>query len=157
MTFQAKIVANCFLQRDFANGIATISPMKLQKLVYCFHGWFLAIEDKPVIDTHFQAWPYGPVEENLYHIFKPFGDQAITDYAMSWDGDEEKAFVVAEKNNEKFYGILKVVIDKYMPLSALQLSTLTHQPGTPWSKTREEGKMNISNDLIKEHFRGIVE
>ena len=94
MAFQAKLVANCFLQRDFGGGHMTITPMKLQKLVYFLHGWNLAIVDEPAIDSQFQAWPYGPVEEGLYHIFKPFRGNPITEYAMSWDGDEKKAFVV---------------------------------------------------------------
>lgn len=61
MAFLAKIVANCLLQRDFEDGRATISPMKLQKLVYLLHGWNLAIAEEPAIDSQFLAWPYGPV------------------------------------------------------------------------------------------------
>lgn len=156
MAFLAKIVANCFLQRDFEDGRATISPMKLQKLVYLLHGWNLAIANEPAIDSQFLAWPYGPVEEGLYHIFKPFRGNPITEYAMSWDGDEKKALVVEKADNEIFYKIFDFVVSRYMPMTALQLSTLTHQPGTPWSITRGKREMVIPNELIKEHFKGIA-
>jgi len=154
--FPVKYVANCFLQRDFEDGHPTISPMKIQKLVYCLHGWHLAITDQPAIDGVFEAWPYGPVEEELYHIFKTYRNAPITDYAKSWSADEQKPFVVSNTNN-KFYEILDYVARKYMPFSALQLSALTHQPNTPWSITRNEGSDIISDDLIKNHFRGLVD
>jgi uncharacterized phage-associated protein len=153
--FHLKHVANCFLQRDFEDGVPSISPMKIQKLVYCLHGWHLAITDGPAIDGHFEAWPYGPVEEDMYHLFKPYRDRPISTYAMSWEGDEQKAFVVNEKNRE-FYDILDFVAKKYMPFSALQLSAMTHQPGTPWSLSRSTGGGVIDNELIKQHFRELA-
>ena len=156
MAFPIKHVANCFLQKDFEDGVATISPMKLQKLVYCLHGWHLAITDKPAISEDFEAWPYGPVEDSLYHMFKPFGNSSINQYAPSWDGDTQTALVVSKDNNAEFYGILDFVIEKYMPFSALQLSAMTHQPGTPWSKAKLAGHSIIENDLIKDHFRGLA-
>ncbi len=156
MTFPVKHVANCILQRDFQDGVATLTPMKLQKLVYMLHGWHLAITDDPAIDGDFEAWPYGPVEEDLYHLFKSFKNRPISTYAYSWDGDEKRAYVVAEQGNEEFYDILNFVIEKYMPFSAGQLSTMTHRPGTPWSITRDSGVEIIENDLIKRHFREIA-
>lgn len=150
-----KHVANSFLQWDFENGEASITPMKLQKLVYLAHGWNLAINDGPLIEEKFEAWPYGPVEEDLYHIFKPYRDNPITDYAKSWAGNEKKAFVVA-KTSTFFHDILNRVINKYAHFSALQLSALTHQDGTPWSITRANGWAEIPDDMIKNHFRELA-
>lgn len=156
MGFPVKHVANCFLQRDFEDGCATISPMKLQKLVYCLHGWHLAITGKPAIDGQFEAWPYGPVEEDLYHLFKPYRNKPISAYAPSWDGDEKKAYVVAQNGNDEFYDILNFVAGRYMPFSATQLSAMTHKPGTPWSITRDKCETFIPNELIQEHFRSLA-
>ena len=154
--FPVKNVANCFLYRDFQDGCATISPMKLQKLVYCLHGWHLAITDRPAIDGHFEAWQYGPVEESLYHIFKEFRNRPINSYATTWDGEEQKAFVVAPKGNKDFYDIFEFVVDRYMPFTPLQLSAITHKPGTPWSITRDSGGAIIDNELIADHFRKLA-
>ena len=126
--------------------------MKLQKLVYCLHGWHLAIFDEPAINEEFSAWQYGPVNEELYHIFKEFGNRPITEYAESWKDDEWVAYVVGKKNT-KFHSLFNAIIEKYMPLTAVQLSSLTHMEGTPWDQTnRQKGGGIIPNKLIKEHF-----
>lgn len=156
MGFQIKHVANCFLQRDFEDSCATITPMKLQKLVYCLHGWHLAITGKAAIDGAFEAWPYGPVEEDMYHLFKAYRNRPITTYAQSWDGDEQKAFVVPQNGNKEFYEIMDFVAGRYMPFSATQLSAMTHKPGTPWSITRDSGQAIIPDPLIQEHFRTLA-
>lgn len=150
-----KSVANNFLQWDFTNGVASTTPMKMQKLVYLAHGWNLAINDCPLVDENFEAWPYGPVEEDLYHMFKQYRNNPITDYAKSWVGDVEKAFVVPASATY-FYEIFDRVISKYAHFTALQLSALTHQDGTPWSITRANGWSEIPNDLIRDHFRGLA-
>lgn len=151
-----KHVANCFLQRDFEDQCATITPMKLQKLVYCLHGWHLAITGKPAIKGNFEAWPYGPVEEDMYHLFKSYRNKPITAYAKSWDGDEHKAFVVAQSKNKEFYDILDFVAGRYTPFSATQLSAMTHKPGTPWSVTRDNWGTIIPDILIQEYFRTLA-
>ncbi|KLI63584.1 hypothetical protein AAV99_07435 [Aurantiacibacter marinus] len=155
MTLPLKSVANSFLQADFRDGFASISPMKIQKLVYLAHGWNLAINDEPLISEKFEAWPYGPVEEELYHIFKQYGNGPIRDYAKSWAGNEEKAFVVSDANSG-FYDIFNRVMQKYGHFTALQLSALTHQPGTPWSETRANGWPEIPDDMIRDHFRELA-
>ncbi len=155
MAYSIKHVANCFLQRDFEDRCPTITPMKLQKLVYCLHGWHLAITDQPAIDGHFEAWPYGPVEDELYRLFKSFRNQPITSYAMTGMGEEAQAYVVSDTKTE-FHSILEFVVRKYMPFNALELSTMTHQKGTPWSIVRERRQQIIPNDLIKQHFRALV-
>ncbi|MGB3456369.1 MAG: type II toxin-antitoxin system antitoxin SocA domain-containing protein [Litorimonas sp.] len=126
--------------------------MKIQKLVYMMHGWHLAILDEPAIDGSFEAWPYGPVEDELYHVFKQYRSNPIKTYANSWVGGESKSFVVS-KSKVDFHDIFNRVFDKYMPLSATQLSSLTHQPGTPWSQVRANQGSMIPNDMIRDHFR----
>lgn len=155
MTLPIKYIANNFLQYDFTNGSASTTPMKIQKLVYLVHGWYLAVHGEPLIDESFEVWPYGPVQEDLYHLFKGYRNTPITSYAKSWVGDQEKAFVVSDTNTN-FYDVFNEVIQKYMNFSALQLSALTHQDGTPWSITKEMCEGTISNDLIRDHFRGLV-
>jgi len=155
MTFPVQWVANSFLQRDFSDGVATITPMKIQKLVYMMHGWHLAITGEPAITGEFEAWPYGPVEDELYHLFKQFRSKAIKNYATTWVGDTPKAFVVSDDKTE-FHSIFDKVVSKYMPMTALQLSSLTHQPGTPWSQVRGTGGGKIPNEMIEQHFREIV-
>ena len=130
--------------------------MKLQKLVYMAHGWNLAINASPAIDSHFEAWPYGPVEDDLYHIFKTFRNNPIKEYALDYSGPEKSAYVVNQSKNPSFYNVIDLVCTKYLRFSAEQLSAMTHQQGTPWSQVRANGGGVIPNQLIADHFRSLV-
>src|ERR1700736_6544090 len=79
-TYDARAVANYFLQRANAEGIP-ITPMAIQKLVYFAHGWMLAVYGRPLINQRIEAWEYGPVIRDLYQQFKRFGDLKITEPA----------------------------------------------------------------------------
>ena len=153
MTFQIEHVANCFLQRDFEDGYASITPMKLQKLIYILNGWHLAVTGGPVVREPFRAWQYGPVEPGLYRLLKHYGNKPISEYLTTYEDGESNAYVVA-KGNTDFYELLNIVIKKYMALGALRLSALTHQPCTPWDNTTRGGA--IDNADIMNHFRGLV-
>lgn len=151
MTYPIKHVANCFLQEDFKSGTANITPMKMQKLIYYLHGWHLAITGEPLIAENFQAWQYGPVEEGLYHLLKNYGGNPVTEYLKEWGSDWNKSYIVAT-SDVRFYEIFNVVYKKYMPFNALQLSTMTHRPGTPWDEARKHGNPIIENNAIKQYF-----
>jgi len=100
--------------------------MKLMKLVYIAHGWNLAYLDDPLIFERVQAWQYGPVIESLYRGFKRFGNSPVTMGAFS------ESLPVAIDQCEPSFNILKKVWEKYSPVPALGLSSLTHKSGTPW-------------------------
>ena len=134
----------------------TISPMKIQKLVYLAHGWYLAVKGKPLIDDPIQAWHYGPVIPNLYQEFKKYGEGPIKRFALEYNPYTNEPLTVASPNDESTIQILNKVYDFYGGFSAIQLSNLTHKQGTPWADTWGEGDIPsgtpIDNDKIKEHF-----
>ena len=153
MTYDTKAVANYFLELAEANR-QTVSPMKLLKLLYFAHGWYLAIAGKPLLNEAIQAWSYGPVVPSIYHEFKHFGNDSITTPA--------KGAKRIEGGDEAFVRkLLQKVWDIYSPFTAVQLSRMTHQEGSPWSETVETYKgsedyfphsMEIEDGLIKEYF-----
>ena len=64
--YSAKAIANAFLQRAF-NEKKAIGQLKLQKLVYIAHGYYLALTGgNPLVNEPFEAWDYGPVNRTLY-------------------------------------------------------------------------------------------
>lgn len=141
MPYDAKAVANFFLDRSEEEK-TTLSPMKLQKLVYFAHGWYLAFKKNPLIHEPVEAWMWGPVIPSLYHEFKDFGNAPITRHATELDIDQktnmEVRFVVPEipsddSEEARFSRALIVrVWDVYKNFVASQLSNMTHEPGTPW-------------------------
>ncbi len=159
MAFDSKAVANHFLDLAESENEA-ISPMKIQKLVYIAHGWYLALTEKPLLDEYVQAWKYGPVIPTLFHEFKRFGREAITEPATDFD-PRNNTFAKTIMSDDKYVkAILEKVYEVYGDFTAIQLSNLTHQPDTPWAETwaKSEGtrNVNIENELIKGHFQELA-
>lgn len=157
MTYSAKSIANFFLEHAKEAG-QSISPMKLQKLVYYANGWYAGYTGKPLIDETVEAWQYGPVIESIYHEFKRFGSGPITERAteMDWDSlDEQEIPAPTDESIRKF---LASIWSSYGKYTAVALSEMTHAPDSPWAKTWTgvRGK-DIPFDLIKSHFREAVE
>jgi uncharacterized phage-associated protein len=69
-------VARYFINKSAETGVE-LTPMKLIKLVYLAHGWYLGIKGEALINEEIQAWKYGPVIESLYHAFKRYGNKQI--------------------------------------------------------------------------------
>src|SRR5256885_15287234 len=69
-------IANYFIQRGIDSN-KSVTPMKLQKLIYFAHGWYWAIKNEPLIDESVEAWKYGPVIPSVYHAFKHYGTDSI--------------------------------------------------------------------------------
>jgi uncharacterized phage-associated protein len=90
MPFPSVAVANEFLTIARSKG-TPLTPMKLQKLVYFAHGWFLALNPgQPLISERVEAWKYGPVIRALYSQFRDYGDASIEALAFEcrWEGGQ---------------------------------------------------------------------
>lgn len=143
--YDANAVANCFLSLAHEE-CASIDPMKIQKLVYLAHGWSLALRGKPLVRQSVEAWPYGPVIPSLYEEFREFRATPITRSA--------KASEVISDHDD--IGFLQSVWNTYRQYTAIQLSALTHEPGSAWDITmRNKGgwvRPTIPNELIASEF-----
>jgi uncharacterized phage-associated protein len=154
--YDSKAVANYFLKLAERDG-KELDPMKLQKLVYFAHGWYLAVNDQPLIDDIIEAWRYGPVIPTLYHEFKAFGRGAITRGASTMVASGTKIrFCIPELAPSSDTDFLNRIWETYGVMTAVQLSNMTHAPGTPWESVwnKNEGRknVNIPDDLIKQYF-----
>jgi len=163
MPHSAAAIANYFIERALREGVR-LSPMKLQKLVYCAHGWHLAITGQPLLDESIEAWRYGPVINSLYHEFKDLGNQPIRRRASRFDPERFRYVTPSiEEEPDESLETTRSILDRtwhvYRPFSAVQLSSMAHRKGTPWdvvmsSATDKEPVANriIPNELIQEHF-----
>ncbi len=160
MPFNSKAVANEFLRLAEAEG-RMLTPMALIKLVYFAHGWCLALTGRPLLDENVEAWKYGPVVPSLYHEFKEFGNTPITRHARKFsfiklNADDEPQ--LSGPDSEAAKQIIRRVWEVYKNLSPIQLSNLTHFPGSPWSQTpnKEIKGTDIPNTLIREYFAALA-
>lgn len=156
MAYRLNPVANTFLKRAHSENVA-IDHMKLQKLVYCLNGWFLAVTGKPVVDCDFEAWKYGPVQRELYGSLKAYGSSEIGGLIPDTDPSTmEQEFYIVSPSAQEFYDVFDKVWERYKNFTGLQLSAMTHQPGTPWSETWQAGGGEIPQQLIKKYYIDLV-
>ena len=94
-----------------------------------------------------QAWTYGPVVPSVYQRYKRFGGNYITDVP----DQAPEGFSADERD------LMQQVWRRYGHFTALQLSGMTHQPGTPWAITRElaPGAI-IPNELIRDYYQRLA-
>ena len=164
MGYSAQAVANHFLSMADSEN-EEITPLKIQKLVYIAHGWYLAVtKGQPLVDDEYvEAWQYGPVFPSLYHEFAEFGKSPITARrALDWefDGTTERwinwvAYIPKQDSYEQEF--IEHIWNMYKKFSPGQLSTMTHEEGTPWSKILDRGTMknaHIENSAIREYYEG---
>ena len=165
--YKTAAVANWFLERAKRDGVR-LDPMKLQKLIYFAHGWYLALADRPLIDEHIQAWDYGPVVPSIYHEFKRFGPKSIeslatvVEYPEISTGDKLQDLynvtfaTPVVMDDPEVQDFLERIWSVYGKLSAIQLSNMSHVEGGAWDNAfqRANGKrsIDISDDLIKREF-----
>src|SRR5258708_4614205 len=131
MPFPAKAVANEFLKLAKQDG-KTLTPMQLIKLVYFAHGWHLALTGKPLLDERVEAWKYGPVVPSLYHEFKRYGNEEITDFARKDEVINKDGKLTIGYSPIKLEGegaeyasqLVKKIWEVYGKYSAVQLSNL---------------------------------
>ena len=169
MAYDAKAIANHFLKIAAEQG-QRVTPMQLLKLVYFAHGWHLALTGGPLINELVEAWEYGPVIPSLYHEFKKFGNQPITEDAISLRADGTTLYVHRDSLDDEtdlarkqfVDRLLRRVWESYGKLSGIQLSKLTHQHGSPWDTIRRRGDnamlkgVDIPNEEIRHYFTQLL-
>lgn len=158
MAYDALAIANYFLDKAKADG-KTLNPMGLQKLVYYAHGWHLAMRNQPLVVQRVQAWDYGPVIPEIYREFKEFGRRPINRRATCWEFDDSAEDLMSlnprriepeiRRDDQPVHELLNKVWDVYKDYSAVQLSNMTHEDGTPWHQVKQVNQ--ASNAVIDDH------
>lgn len=146
-------IANYFIRK--ANETAEeMTSMKLIKLVYISHGWYLALTDTPLLTEAIEAWKYGPVVKTVYNGTKQYGSNTITELLY-----DPRARSYPMPTDQGLYPFLDKIWELYGHYNGLELSALTHQDGSPWYITWNTGdnskrnSVTIGNDLIKNHYK----
>jgi uncharacterized phage-associated protein len=160
MSYSPKSIANFFIELAASKG-ESISPMKLQKLVYYAHGWYAGYTKTPLINETIEAWQYGPVISSLYHEFKQFGSNAIKSKATDFDSASFNIIEVQTPAEEPIRKFLTNVWDSYGKYTAIKLSEMTHAAGSPWEMTWKSSGgvkgVDIPLDMIADHFTVAIE
>lgn len=120
-------VARYFIIRAYEEGLeATMTNMKVQKLLYYAQSLHLALNDEPLFEHEIQAWRYGPVCPPAYHYYSEFEAQQlpVLDRALMNSLPQEIRLLLEE------------VWDYFGTYHAYFLSDMTHLE-FPWKKARK--------------------
>ena len=123
----------------------SLSPMKLQKLIYFTYRDYFKLTDGKLFSEPISAWKFGPVVESVYNHFKPFGASSINKFYKNSVGD---VFVLSEAA-DAFGSVIKSVWGKYCHKTGIELSNMTHIPGTAWHKAWTSGYGYLKDEDIK--------
>ena len=119
-------VADWFLSKE------SMSPKKLQKLVYYAYAWTLTLMneeaspfgmEKLFEDSEPEAWVHGPVFPHLYHKYKNYGYRSI---------EKKQDF---PKFDDDIEDILEQVWQVYGQYTANELESISHQESS-WIEAR---------------------
>ncbi|MCL2106464.1 MAG: DUF4065 domain-containing protein [Oscillospiraceae bacterium] len=126
------IYANTMIQRALETG-SPLSPLKLQKLLYLTYARYLYLYDEPLFHEHFERWRYGPVVSVVYDAFRRYKNDSIDDFLY----DHQGRVAVVDRGDRGFYRCFNEVWERFGRCEGVQLSAITHNQGTAWSKVSE--------------------
>jgi len=130
-----------------------MTTMKLQKLCYYIQAWHLAENRKPLFSEDFEAWANGPVSKELYGIHRGKYAIGVLDF---------KDLGNSKNISKEIQDFILRIISIYEPLTADQLSSLTHEQ-YPWKNARKgipEGVYSsnvIPKSSIEEYYASLEE
>ena len=143
-THDARSVANFVISYGMKRG-APFTPLQVVKLAYLCHGWMLGLYDRPLSAQPVEAWQYGPVIPDVYHSVKGRGRRGV----------QRLIDVPGEQFDDREHDIMDQVCRLYGDYSGIELSQMTHAPGTPWEETWNKFGKNaiIPDPLIHSHYK----
>lgn len=141
-------IANFFLSIVDRESGSSITPLKLQKILYYAQGYYLAKENRPLFKEDFEAWAHGPANPGIYDKYKDYVCSAI-------DAPEDKDIPVLE---DKLVDFLYSIWNTFGIYDGKYLESLTHQE-TPWIEARrgyqpgEKCSVIIKKESMKKFFQ----
>jgi uncharacterized phage-associated protein len=154
-------IANEFIELGLRNG-KKFTQMQLQKLVYFAHGWNLAIMDAPLTQDDPSAFEFGPVYKTLWEALRHYGKRPVHRliaqkeyFPGEFDDDLTDSDIARADLSGGERAIIGRVYADYSKFEAFQLSAITHEDDSPWSRVYNNGHgkyLAIRSDMIRDYF-----
>lgn len=141
-------VANFFLNIVDRDSGSSITPLKLQKILYYAQGYYLALNNKELFKEDFQAWAHGPANPDIYNKYRDYKFGIITAPSI----EEIPNF------NDEIVNFLYSIWESFGIYDGKYLEELTHKE-KPWIEARkgfepgEKCDKIISKKSMKEYFK----
>lgn len=133
--YTALDIANYIVWYVESQQLGTITPLKLQKILYYVSTTFLKKNDIPLFSENFEKWQYGPVVTDVYHTFKIHGFNHISTPKPKLERDSTKPFGIKKVEfdpniflfDDQFTNDANTVIIKLVKKGAFDLVEMTHE------------------------------
>lgn len=156
---RAMAVANWFLERSWRDpNSPACDQMKLYKLVFYAHGWFMGNCKSELFPEDVEAWPHGPVVRDLYVEFKDAGRDPIARLGKRMEITDGKIAMIQPRHDGSLDNFFESVWSTYGKYTGIQLSNMTHRPGEAWTVVAEQynydlsSKPTITSEIIESVF-----
>ncbi len=161
MAYSTMAVANAFVQRAKEGRLPNLTPMKLQKLLFFAQSLHLVRNDNQALfDENFHRWPYGPVIPSLYHEFKEYRANAISDFGghlIQRDGQSIQIRPIVGDSDTYTWKLIDEIIEKYGKFSGWDLSIMTHREGTAWAVASDDDGGPIENSAMAANINALID
>lgn len=140
-------ISNCIIDTFKKKKERDITILALLKYLFFCYGWYLAEHEKELFKGKFTAFPLGPVIKTVYDGFDNSHKNGL--YVI-------KTYKTDDSIPGEIKSFIKKTMAKYLDNNAsLELSDITHFPGSPWEQTVKERGFyyDIDASVIKEHFK----
>lgn len=138
-------LANTVLKYGFEHNI-TITPMKLQRLIYLIYAAFLQKSGILLFTEQFHCWQYGAVLTSVYYKFACFRAKTITKYAPDADNTVRCLNI---KTNSDLYHVFNHIMLEYGNLSPTSLCNITRAGNSAWDKAFQNQQENLNIQDIR--------
>lgn len=154
--YDSRGIANIILDYCSDKNIE-LTNLKIQKIIFFCHAWFLVIAEKPLVKQTFEAWEYGPVLAHVYRQFNSFRGQPITGRISKLDIKTNKLVTVETNLEESDKALLSQIVDIYTRYSSNELVEMSHIKNGPWwnawhHTAKVNPGMRIENIEIKNFY-----
>jgi uncharacterized phage-associated protein len=106
---------------------ASLSQMRLQKLLYYCQGWSLGLLGEPLFSEAIEAWVHGPVVPSVYSVVKSQRDKPISQELIGLPTHAMSKTVIA---------LIEMVWCRYAQFTPSQLRAMTHEEPA-WKEARQ--------------------
>jgi uncharacterized phage-associated protein len=139
----------------------TISPLKLQKLLYYVQSWHIAKFDKNTLFNSLpEAWVNGPVYREVYNTYRDTffrNENILTNLDEVALSRELQAKQTSLNLSKEQIDLINIVLESYSKLSDERLVLMTHNE-EPWLEARkglspiERSENKLSIETIYNYF-----
>jgi uncharacterized phage-associated protein len=147
-----------------------ITNLSLQKLLFFIQGFHYLNYDKLLFEEEIEAWNFGPVIPEIYHQFKKFGKNPITEERACYFEPSMNEASFPEIKESLYPEAFKMTNDTFALLAGkdpFKLVWYIHLENSPWTalvKTDKKGIYKIEPHLKieiqekdKEYFKSVYD